>query len=57
MAGYGDHCLCRRPGECASGARTHAAWNPTARPITVTFSDGAKLTVPAGELKTARGGK
>jgi endoglucanase Acf2 len=39
-----------------AGSRTHAAWNPTARPITVTFSDGAKLTVPAGQLAGRLGG-
>jgi endoglucanase Acf2 len=34
-----------------SGAeRTYFAWNLTAKPVDVRFSDGAKLTAPAGKL-------
>ncbi|ACO47762.2 glycosyl hydrolase [Deinococcus deserti] len=36
-------------------ARTYAAYNPTASPITVTFSDGATLTVPARQVVSSRG--
>jgi hypothetical protein len=35
-----------------AGKKTHAAWNPTDKPITVTFSDGVKFPVPAGVLLT-----
>ncbi len=40
--------------------RTHVAFNPTTKPVTVTFSDGVKLTVKPHELSVegaaARGG-
>ncbi|MFD0578355.1 glycosyl hydrolase [Dactylosporangium darangshiense] len=35
-----------------NGARTYAATNLTANPLTVTFSDGRTLTVPAGKTAT-----
>ncbi|GGK18706.1 hypothetical protein GCM10008955_10170 [Deinococcus malanensis] len=35
--------------------RTYAAYNPTASPITVTFSDGATLSVPARQVVSSRG--
>jgi hypothetical protein len=31
------------------GKRTHIAFNPTDKPLLVTFSDGASVTVPARE--------
>ena len=34
--------------------RTYAAWNPGARPVTVLFSDGAKVEVPAGAVLCKR---
>ncbi|GAA3967357.1 glycoside hydrolase [Thermobifida alba] len=37
------------------GTRTHVAFNATDRPITVTFSDGATLTVQPGQLATGQG--
>lgn len=33
------------------GVKTHIAYNPTDAPVTVTYSDGASLTVPARQLK------
>jgi endoglucanase Acf2 len=36
--------------------RTHAAFNPGPGPRQVTFSDGATLVVPAGQLRTVVGG-
>jgi hypothetical protein len=35
-----------------NGVRTYVAANITAVPITVTFSDGRTLTVPAGQTAT-----
>ncbi|MFC4019067.1 glycosyl hydrolase [Micromonospora sp. GCM10011542] len=35
-----------------NGARTYVASNPTANPITVTFSNGTTLAVPAGRTAT-----
>ncbi|TDQ48244.1 glycosyl hydrolase [Actinorugispora endophytica] len=37
------------------GTRTHAAFNAGTQPITVTFSDGAELTVQPGRLATEEG--
>ena len=37
----------------ARGERTYAAYNPTASNVTVTFSDGAKVDVPAGAMRHA----
>lgn len=36
----------------SSGVRTHVAYNASSAPITVTFSDGVSLSVPAMTLKT-----
>ncbi|MFI7427712.1 glycosyl hydrolase [Micromonospora sp. NPDC049836] len=36
-----------------SGARTYVASNITAQPLTVTFSDGTRLAVPAGRTATS----
>jgi endoglucanase Acf2 len=33
-----------------AGKKTHVAWNPTDKPITVTFSDGVKLPVAPGKV-------
>ena len=33
------------------GVKTHIAYNPTDAPVTVSFADGATLTVPARQLK------
>jgi len=38
------------------GQRTHAAWNFGKQPRTVTFSDGFKLDVKAGECALTKGG-
>ena len=39
------------------GGRAYVAWNPTDKPVTVTFSDGTKLRAAAGALATkAQGG-
>jgi hypothetical protein len=35
-----------------AGKKTHAAWNPTDKPITVTFADGVKVQVEPGTVKT-----
>jgi endoglucanase Acf2 len=37
------------------GTRTYTAFNPGPSPVTVTFSDGASLEVPAGEQAVTRG--
>lgn len=37
------------------GARTYTAFNPGTSPVTVTFSDGASLEVPAGEQAVSGG--
>ncbi|MHA0042444.1 glycosyl hydrolase [Deinococcus sp. PEB2-63] len=37
-------------------ARTYVAFNPTAAAITVTFSDGKTLGVPAGQVVSSQGG-
>jgi endoglucanase Acf2 len=39
----------------ASGIRTHAAFNPGSASVTVNFSDGASLTVPAGSMTSEFG--
>jgi endoglucanase Acf2 len=38
------------------GQARHVAWNPSRRERTVTFSDGARLTVPAGAVVSDAGG-
>jgi endoglucanase Acf2 len=38
-----------------AGARTYVAYNPTADPLAVTFSDGFVLDVPAHSTKTSAG--
>jgi hypothetical protein len=52
-ANWPFYAVFRRP---ATGAITHVASNPTASAVTVTFSDGASLTVPAGALVSDNGG-
>src|SRR5260370_27257329 len=39
----------------ATGAVTHAAFNPGTSAITVNFSDGASLSVPPGSMRSELG--
>jgi len=39
------------------GETRHVAWNPSRRERTVTFSDGARLTVPPGAVVSDEGGR
>jgi endoglucanase Acf2/regulation of enolase protein 1 (concanavalin A-like superfamily) len=46
-ANWPFHAVFRNPG---NNVVTHVAFNPTGSPVTVNFSDGASLNVPAGAM-------